>query len=44
MDVLDVLTSAARQSGPSVAVEAKRSMAGVFDLAMVTLNVEDTTY
>jgi len=40
MHVLDVLTSAARQNGPSVAAEAKRSMAGVFDLAMATLRAE----
>jgi integrase len=40
MHVLDVLTSAARHNGPSVAAEAKRSMAGVFDLAMATLRVE----
>ena len=35
-----MLTSAARQNGPSVAAEAKRSMAGVFDLAMATLRAE----
>ncbi len=40
LDVLDVLASAARQNGPAVAAEAKRSMAGVFDQAMATLRVE----
>ena len=41
MHVLDVLTPAARQNGPSVAAEAMRSMAGVFvNLATATLRVE----
>jgi len=40
MHVLDVLTTAARKNGPSVAAEAKRTMAGVFELAMATLRVE----
>ncbi|MFN7712205.1 MAG: integrase arm-type DNA-binding domain-containing protein, partial [Curvibacter sp.] len=34
------LTTAARKNGPSVAAEAKRSMAGVFELAMATLRVD----
>jgi plasmid stabilization system protein ParE len=40
MHILDVLTTAARKNGPSVAAEAKRSMAGVFELAMATLRVD----
>ena len=35
-----VLTTAARKNGPSVAAEAKRSMAGGFELAMATLRVD----
>jgi integrase len=35
--VLDVLTTAAKQNGPTVAAEAKRSMSGVFELAVSTL-------
>ncbi len=40
MHVLDVLTTSARKNGPGVAAEAKRTMAGVFDLAMATLRVD----
>lgn len=40
MHVLDVLTTSARKNAPSVAAEAKRSMAGVFELAMATQRVE----
>jgi integrase len=35
--VLDVLTTAAKQNGLTVAAEAKRSMSGVFELAVSTL-------
>src|SRR5471032_3617665 len=35
--VLDVLTTTAKQNGPTVAAEAKRSMSGVFELAISTL-------
>jgi integrase len=40
MHILDVLTTAARKNGPSVAAGARRSMAGVFELAMATLRVD----
>ena len=36
-EVLDVLTTAARDNGPAVAAEARRSMSGVFELAVATL-------
>lgn len=43
--VLDVLTTAAKDNGPSVAAEARRSMSGVFDLAVSTLRaVADPVY
>ncbi|KTT37543.1 integrase [Pseudomonas oryzihabitans] len=35
--ILEVLKGAAQDNGPSVAAEAKRSMSGVFDLAISTL-------
>jgi integrase len=35
--VLDVLTTAAKQNGPTVAAEAQRTMSGVFELAISTL-------
>lgn len=35
--ILEVLRGAAQDNGPSVAAEAKRSMSGVFDLAIATL-------
>jgi integrase len=35
--VLDVLTAAAKDNGPAVAAEARRSMSGVFELAVATL-------
>ena len=38
--VLDVLKTAAGKNGPSVAVEAKRTMSGVFELAIATLRAE----
>lgn len=40
MHIPNVLTTAARKNGPSVAAEAKRSMAGGFELAMATLRVD----
>jgi len=38
--VLDVLDTAAKNNGPSVAAEAKRTMSGVFDLAVSTLRAD----
>ncbi len=38
--VLDVLTTAAKKNGPSVAAEARRTMSGVFELAVSTLRVK----
>ncbi len=38
--VLDVLKTAQKKNGPSVAAEAKRTMAGVFDLAVSTLRAD----
>lgn len=38
--VLDVLTTAAEKNGPSVAAEARRTMAGVFELAIATLRAD----
>lgn len=38
--VLDVLTTAAKKNGPTVALEVKRAMSGVFDLAVSTLRAE----
>lgn len=38
--VLDVLTRAASNNGPSVAAEAKRTISGVFDLAVSTLRAD----
>jgi integrase len=35
--ILDVLRSAAKDNGPSVADEAKRTMSGIFELAIATL-------
>lgn len=35
--VLDVLTTSAKQNGPTVAAEAQRTMSGVFELAISTL-------
>jgi integrase len=35
--VLDVLRTAAKQNGPTVAASAKRTMSGVFELAVATL-------
>lgn len=37
MHILEVLRAAAQDNGPSVAAEAKRSMSGVFELAISTL-------
>lgn len=43
--VLDVLKTAHEKNGPSVAAEAKRTMSGVFDLAVSTLRADtDPTY
>lgn len=43
--ILDVLKTAQEKNGPSVAAEAKRSMSGVFDLAVSTLRADsDPTY
>lgn len=38
--VLDVLTTAAKDNGPSVAAEAQRTMSSVFDLAVATLRAD----
>ncbi len=38
--VLDVLTTAAKKNGPSVAAEARRAMSGVFELAVSTLRAK----
>lgn len=38
--VLDVLDTAAKNNGPTVAAEAKRAMSGVFDLAISTLRAD----
>jgi integrase len=38
--VLDVLTTAAKKNGPSVAAMAKRTMSGVFELAVATLRAD----
>ncbi len=38
--VLDVLTTAAKDNGPSVAAEAQRTMSSVFDLAVATLKAD----
>lgn len=38
--VLDVLNKAAKNNGPTVAVEAKRAMSAVFDLAVSTLRAD----
>ncbi|AVD88566.1 tyrosine-type recombinase/integrase [Pseudomonas sp. SWI44] len=37
VNILDVLRGAAQENGPSVAAEAKRTMSGVFELAISTL-------
>ncbi|WP_238551894.1 integrase arm-type DNA-binding domain-containing protein [Herminiimonas sp. CN] len=43
--ILDVLKTAAKKNGPSVAAEAKRTMSGVFELAVSTLRADtDPTY
>jgi len=38
--ILDVLTEAAKKNGPTVAAEARRSMSGVFELAISTLRAD----
>jgi integrase len=38
--VLDILTEAAAKNGPSVAAEARRTMSGVFELAVSTLRAD----
>ena len=38
--ILDVLTTAAKKNGLTVAAEAKRTMSGVFELAVSTLRVD----
>lgn len=38
--VLDVLNTSLKKNGPSVAAEAKRTMSGVFELAVATLRAE----
>ncbi len=38
--VLDVLQTAHKQNGPSVAAEARRTMGGVFELAIATLRAD----
>lgn len=43
--ILDVLKTSREKNGPSVAAEAKRTMSGVFDLAVSTLRADtDPTY
>ncbi len=43
--ILDVLQTSREKNGPSVAAEAKRTMSGVFDLAVSTLRADtDPTY
>ncbi|MFJ3057170.1 tyrosine-type recombinase/integrase [Herbaspirillum sp. NPDC087042] len=43
--ILNVLNTAAKENGPSVAAEAKRSMSAVFELAVATLRADtDPTY
>lgn len=39
--VLDVLTNATKKNGPSVAAEARRTMSGVFELAVATLRADN---
>jgi len=39
--VLDVLTTAAKDNGPTVAAEAQRTMSSVFDLAVATLRADN---
>lgn len=39
--VLDVLTTAAKDNGPSVAAKAQRTMLAVFDLAVATLRADN---
>jgi len=39
--VLDVLTAAAKDNGPTVAAEAQRTMSSVFDLAVATLKADN---
>jgi integrase len=39
--VLDVLTTAAKDNGPTVAAEAQRTMSAVFDLAVATLRADN---
>jgi len=38
--ILDVLTTSAKDNGPSVAAEAQRTMSSVFDLAVATLRAD----
>lgn len=38
--ILDVLNTAVKKNGPSVAAEAKRTMSGVFELAVCTLRAD----
>lgn len=38
--ILDVLNTAAKKNGPSVAASAKRTMSGVFELAVATLRAD----
>ncbi|WP_444633236.1 tyrosine-type recombinase/integrase [Cupriavidus oxalaticus] len=38
--ILDILKTAAEKNGPTVAAEAKRTMSGVFELAVSTLRAE----
>ncbi len=38
--ILDVLNTSAKKNGPSVAAEAKRTMSGVFELAVSTLRAD----
>lgn len=39
--ILDVLSNAAKKNGPSVAAEARRTMSGVFELAVATLRADN---
>ncbi|WP_426344236.1 tyrosine-type recombinase/integrase [Pseudoduganella sp. R-32] len=43
--ILDVMQTSAKKNGPSVAAEARRTMSGVFELAVSTLRADsDPTY
>lgn len=41
LHILDILQTAARENGPTVAAEAKRTISGVFELAVSTLRADN---